>query len=127
MPLPNGVKNPFSDKFLEMWELWKAYMQESHNFKYKGLISEQMALYRLVELSGGEEEKAIRIIRQSISREWKDFFELRQPSQNGKSKKGTSANESEQSGSLRERVSAAFNKRYGSGEDTGDNSHLKAV
>lgn len=129
MQLPKNVINPFSESFLETWDLWKTYMQESHQFKYRGVISEQMALKRLVEVSEGDEPKAIRIVHQSISREWKDFFELRQPSSNGKSRtKKQSASGAEQSGeSLRERVIRATNKKFGNGEQEGDGTHLKAV
>lgn len=127
--IPKGVINPFSDAFTETWKLWKAYLQESHDFVYRGVISEQMALKRLVEVSGGEEEKAIRIVNQSIMRQWKDFFELRQPSfKNGErptSKKRTEPKE--QPSSLRERVQRAVNKKYGGGNDYGSESHLKAV
>lgn len=126
MKIPPNVINPFSEKFLDAWDLWKSYMWESHQFRYKGIISEQMALKRLVEVSEGDEQKAERIINQSISREWRDFFQLKQPSVNGKSK-AKKQPASEKGESLRDRVIRATNKKFGNGEQEGDGSHLKAV
>lgn len=116
--------NPFSEKFLETWELWKAFRQEEHDFKYKGVISEQMALKRLTTVSEGDEEKAVRIVEQSISRGWMDFYTLKQSNSNGERKKST-AKASEPS--LREKVVNAVNNRYGSGKQEGDSDYLKAV
>lgn len=126
--IPTNVINPFSEKFEETWELWKNFRKEEHSFSYKGVISEQMALKRLVEVSEGDEEKAVRIIEQSISRGWMDFYQLKQPSVNGRSKQKQSVAEAKPtSGNLRERVVSAANKRYGNGEQAGDEPHLKAV
>lgn len=126
---PNKIQNPFSDKFMETWNLWKDYMWQSYQFQYKSVISEQMALNHAVELSDGFEEKAIKIINQSIRLQYKGFFPLRQTtSPDGKSSKKSSAS-TKQSGTdnLRDRVSAEFNRRYGNGEQNGGESHLKAV
>ena len=125
--IPSGVVNPFSEKFLDTWSLWKLWRVEHDNFKYKGVISEQMALKLLVELSGGEEEKAVKIIEQSISRAWTGFYPLK--SGNGKSKKQSASGNpgSTETGTLRERVAKAANQRYGGGEQTPDGTHLKAV
>ena len=126
--IPKSVVMPFSDIFSNQWILWKAYMLESHQFNYRGVISEQMALKRVVELSEGEEEKAIRIVHQSISREWKDFFELRQPSINGKSKqKKQSASSSRDTEQVRSEIRTKLNQRFGGGEQAADESHSKAV
>ena len=88
-----------------------------------------MALKRLVEVSEGNEQKAVRIVEQSISRGWMDFYQLKQPSNNGKSgKKSSSTTKQAASGStLRERVQAEFNRRNGTGQQGGDESYLKAV
>ena len=126
----NGVIIPFSELFIPTWELWKDFRLEEHQFKYKGVISEQMALKRLVEVSEGDEQKAIRIVEQSISRGWMDFYQLKQPSNNGKSKSAKSTTVKDKTGSsstLRERVQAAVNQRFGSGEQSGSEPHLKAV
>jgi hypothetical protein len=118
-------ENPFSVKFLETWQLWKDFRMEEHSFKYKGVISEQMAINRLVEVAEGDEEKAVRIVNQSISRGWMDFYQLKQHSNNGKSKQSTTKNESKPS--LREQAAEEFMRRNGGGEQPGDNDYLKAV
>ncbi len=127
--LPEKIQNPFSDKFIDTWDLWKQFRKLEHNFQYKSIISEQMALKRLVEVSEGNEQKAVRIVEQSISRGWMDFYQLKQPSNNGKSgKKSSSTTKQAASGStLRERVQAEFNKRNGNGQQNGDEPYLKAV
>lgn len=117
-------QNPFSEKFVETWDLWKDFRKEEHNFQYKGVISEQMAINRLVEVSEGDEEKAVRIVNQSISRSWMDFYALKQPSNNGKTNQSTPKTEEP---SLRERVKAEYNRRYGGGEQPGSEPNLKAV
>ncbi len=116
--------NPFSETFLETWQLWKDFRKEEHGFQYKGVISEQMAINRLVEVSEGDEEKAVRIVKQSISRGWMDFYQLKQPSVNGKS---NSKNGKEPELSLRERVANAVNNGSGGGKQDGDSEYLKAV
>lgn len=115
---------PFSsDKFMETWDMWIKYKKEVHNFNYKGVWSLQMTLVKLTELSAGDEDKAIRIIQQSIMQQWAGLFPLHIPSikENGstKSTKKSSPKDSGESGTLRERVQAAVNKRYGNGEQQG--------
>ena len=127
---PHGIQNPFSDKFMDTWNLWKDYMYQSYQFQYKSVISEQMALNHAVELSDGFEDKAIKIINQSIRLQYKGFFPLRQTtSPDGKAgKKSSSTKDKAGSGStLRERVQAEFNRRNGTGQQSGDESYLKAV
>lgn len=130
MEIPNNIENPFSDKFLPEWDLWKQYMWLSHQFKYRSIISEQMAIKHIVDLSDGYEDKAIKIIHQSIRLEYKGFFPLRQTtSSNGKSTKKSSSNSNETggSGTLRQGVQTEINKRYGGGEQSGTGDYLKAV
>lgn len=117
-------KNPFTETFLDCWQLWKDFRKEEHGFQYKGVISEQMAINRLVEVSEGDEEKATRIVNQSISRGWMDFYQLKQPSLNGKSSTKTTGAKTI---NLRDRVSTAFKKRYGGGEQPTSESDSKAV
>lgn len=127
---PNSIENPFSDKFMSTWNLWKDYMKSAYQFEYKSVISEQMALNHAVELSDGYEDKAIKIINQSIRLQYKGFFPLRQTtSSDGKSgkKSGSKSNEAGSGSTLRDRVQAEVNKRYGSGEQSGDEPYLKAV
>jgi hypothetical protein len=119
--------NPFSESFWPTWDLWKDFRKEEHNFTYKGVISEQMALKRLVTISEGDEEKAIRIVEQSISRGWMDFYELKQPNPNGKSKQSSAKKSAEPSKSLREQAAEEFARRNGGGGHEDDGTHLKAV
>lgn len=84
--LPKNVINPFSDQFLETWDIWKAYKMEEFKFKYKGVHSEQAALMQLQTLSGGDEDKAVKIIFQSMACGWKGLFMLNEnDNKNGKS------------------------------------------
>ena len=117
--------NPFSEAFLPTWQLWKDFRKEEHNFQYKGVISEQMAVNRLVEVSEGDEDKAVRIINQSISRGWMDFYQLKQPSVNG-TKQSTSKKSTERP-DLRQQAADEFNRRNGEGRRSADGTHLKAV
>lgn len=71
------LTNPFSEAFTPIWELWKQYKVEEWQFTYKSSITEQMALNSLVELSGGSEDTASQIIKQSIAQRWKGFFALK--------------------------------------------------
>lgn len=83
--LPQNIINPFSERFLETWDIWKGFRAEYDKFKYKGVFSEQMALKKLSELSGGIEDVAVAIIEQSISRQWTGFYQLKNVS-NGATK-----------------------------------------
>lgn len=126
--IPKNVINPFSDAFLEIWQLYKFYRKyELDGFEFKGVISEQMALKKLVEVSGGDEERAIRIVEQTIaSGKWTGFYPLKTTThkENGKSKKQSTARDAEQ---VRSDVQAEFNKRFGGDGQEGGESHLKAV
>ena len=80
---------PFdSNLFLENWNIWKEHRKESDRFSYKP-IGEQAALKELVEISKGNEEIAIKIILQSISKGWKGFFELKNNNHGNKNDKFT--------------------------------------
>lgn len=125
--IPNGVVNPFSEAFIPTWELWKMFRKEEHSFTYKGVISEQMALKRLVEVSEGDEQKAIRIIEQSCSRGWMDFYKLKQPSNNGKSTEAKLRSIKPTTDNIQDRVQSEIDKRYGNGEASGSEYHTKAV
>lgn len=121
---------PFSDEFKSTWDLWKGYKQASHNFKYKSVFSEQAALEQLVTLSKGDEETAVKIIKQSMRREWQGLFPLHETTtgENGKSKQsGSTKDKAGSGGTLRERVQAEFNRRNGNGQQSGDEPYLKAV
>lgn len=59
------------------WIRWKNFKKAEFNFSYKSEISEQSAKNELINLSGGDEETAIKIIEQSIANGWKGFFKLK--------------------------------------------------
>ena len=124
MPKQKELVNPFSDKFWETWELYKDYRQETHNFKYMGVIAEQMAIKKVYEVSGGDEERAIRIVEQTISSgKWSGFYPLKTTTykENGQS------NSKAEQPSLREQAAAEFSRRNAAGGQQADGSHLKAV
>lgn len=122
--IPKNVINPFSEKFAdETWSMWKMHRWEIDKFKYKGVISEQVALKHLLDLSDGDEEKARKIVFQSIERQWSGFYPLRQTSY-GKSSTKKSA---ESTKSLREQAADEFMRRNAGGGQSADGSHLKAV
>lgn len=83
---PRIFQNPFSESFLTDWDNWLQYRHEQHGFNYKSVTMEQAAVGSLVEISGGDEKKAIAIIRQSIAKGWKGFFEVKEH-ENGDPKK----------------------------------------
>lgn len=118
---------PFSEEFASTWDLWKQYKLASHNFKYKSVFSEQAALEQLVTLSGGDEEKAVKIIKQSLRREWQGLFPLHETTtENGKSKQSTTK-KSEPTVSLREQAAAEFARRNAEGGQQDYGTNLKAV
>ena len=65
------------------WSKWKNYKKSEFRFSYKSEVSENAAKKELIELSGNNEETAIKIIEQSIANGWKGFFKLKT---NGNSK-----------------------------------------
>lgn len=93
-----GIVNPFSEKFMETWELWLNYKWEVFKFKYKGTHSEQVKLIQLHELAKGDETEAREIILQSIGEQWSGLF-ARKNVTNGSAK------------ATREQVSAEANAR----------------
>ena len=68
---------PFTtETFKTQWQLWKVYKKREHKFNYKTEISENAALKKLENLSGGDEKNAIKILSESIANGYKGFFEL---------------------------------------------------
>ena len=68
---------PFeSEEFKTMWGIW---IQERKDRGYKKLTprGEQAALHDLQEISGGDEQTAIKIIKQSIAKNWQGLFPLK--------------------------------------------------
>lgn len=69
---------PFDNEiFIGEWLSWKIYKSKEFKFNYKSIQSEQASLTELSNLSNGNQEKAISIIKQSMSKGWKGFFELK--------------------------------------------------
>lgn len=117
---------PFSDKFPETWELWKEYKKASHGFKYKSVFSEQAALEQLVTLSKGDEEIAVKIIKQSMRREWQGLFPLHETT-TGNGKSTEKSNSDKGSDGVKNSAIREFIRRNGGGESQAGSDHLKAV
>ena len=72
------IEYPFPTKeFKAGWDLWKAYRKKKDKFQYFDEESEQKALTELFNLSKQNQATSIAIIRQSIDKGWKGFFELK--------------------------------------------------
>ena len=72
------IEYPFPTKeFKAGWDLWKAYRKKKDKFQYFDEVSEQKALTELFNLSKQNQATALAIIRQSIDKGWKGFFELK--------------------------------------------------
>lgn len=67
-----------SAAFAEAWQQWKIYRRKEHGFRYRSAESEQAALMELSALATTGEPQALAIIRQSMGKGWKGFFELKQ-------------------------------------------------
>jgi hypothetical protein len=75
------------------WLRWKEYKKKEFSFNYKSEISETAAKKELIELSGNNEEIAIKIIEQSITHGWKGFFKLKINGNGTDKKSGGASNE----------------------------------
>lgn len=100
---------PFDDEFKKFWIQWKIYKQKQHGFKYKSVQSEQAAINELCSKAKGEKEIALKMIQVSMSKGWKDFYELKNNDQNGKF---TNKASDSGSGGLREQVQEHLKKRF---------------
>lgn len=104
------LKNPFSEAFNEIWEMWKTWRWETHHFRYANPISEQAALNELVDLSEGDEDHAKRIVNRSISRNWRGFYKLHNPK---KDKDGTVTPKKDAGKPTIDNLKVAFARRNG--------------
>lgn len=78
------INLPFpTPEFKASWDLWKAYRKKKDKFQYFDEESEQKALTELFNLSKQNQATALAIIRQSIDKGWKGFFELKTTFTNG--------------------------------------------
>lgn len=73
--------NPFSETFLDHWNIWKSYKKKEFRFLFKSIESEQAAINELVGLSQGLEQTAIEIINQSMAKGWKGLFTIKENEQ----------------------------------------------
>ena len=67
-----------SHEWEELWKGWAEYKQTEHRDGYKSAKTEQVAINKLVEMSGGDLTKAQEIVKQSIANRWKGLFTLKQ-------------------------------------------------
>lgn len=69
---------PFSSEdFKQAWQDWKEYKRKEFKFKFASTKSEQASLTELTNLASGRQQVAIRIIKQSMAKGWKGFYELK--------------------------------------------------
>lgn len=61
-----------------LWKGWADYKQTEHRDGYKSAKTEQVAINKLVEMSGGDLKKAQEIVKQSIANRWKGLFTIKQ-------------------------------------------------
>ena len=102
--------NPFSEKFIPAWQLWKDFKKEAFRFEYLSSFSEQGAVNYLVDISDGDEEVAIKIINQSIKNQWKDFYSLKT-----KKIKTDGAKQATNPAEARQSLNELYNQRFGNG------------
>lgn len=103
---------PFDDDFKNFWIQWKIYRHKQHGFKYKSVQSEQAAVNGLCEKAKGKKEICIAMIQQSMSKGWKDFYEIKNSNNEqqftSENKSGTTA--------LREAVQQRIKERFAGGQ-----------
>lgn len=61
-----------------LWQGWADYKKTEHRDGYKSAKTEQVAINKLVEMSGGDLTKAQEIVKQSIANRWKGLFTIKQ-------------------------------------------------
>ena len=66
-----------SPDWSELWAGWCEYKETEFRDKYKSEKSEQVAIDKLVEMSGQDLTKARQIVQQSIANRWKGLFEIK--------------------------------------------------
>lgn len=73
---PLEIKFPFkSDKLTEIWERWKEYLNEQHGQLIRSR-SEKSAIEHLMEISKGDEERAVKYLRYAMTNRYKNFFAI---------------------------------------------------
>ena len=83
-PPPEILVLPFdSERFKKIWEGWVKYKKREFDFDYKSIESQQAALMKLGNLSGGDEDVAVTIIIESMANGWQGLFAIKN-NNNGK-------------------------------------------
>lgn len=66
-----------TETFRAAWEEWKIYRKVELKKGYKSILGEQYGLTNLRNVSGADEQTAIKIIHQSMGNRWQGFFPLK--------------------------------------------------
>lgn len=74
---PEGVLVFISLEWEMLWQGWSDYKKTEFREKYKSKQSEQIAINKLVQMSGENIDKARKIVEQSIANRWKGLFEIK--------------------------------------------------
>lgn len=68
------IKYPYeTESFLELWDIWKQFRKDQHNFYYKSPATEQAVLNKLAGMSNTEDEARDHIER-AIAGGWRTFY-----------------------------------------------------
>lgn len=102
------LENPFSEKFLMTWIMWKDFKKNHFKFLFRSIESEQIAINDLAKKSDFNEEKAIEIINQSIANGWKGLFEVKNK-KNGTHQQTVNGYSKPKTGTSDARIEAAKN------------------
>ena len=73
---------PFGSDFATAWNDYREHRKLYHNFKFKTERSEELAIKRVVMLSGNNEKLAIEMIHYAIMSGWRGIFPIPKNAQN---------------------------------------------
>lgn len=76
LKIENLFPEHFSIDFTEVWIRWKKYKKEEFRFSYKSEDSEKESIEELLKLSRSNEVVARAMIKKSMAKGWRGFFEL---------------------------------------------------
>ena len=65
----------FSIEFKTMWDKWREYKRTEYKFTYKSIVSETTALENLWVHCGGDEQRAAKMVNDSIGCGWSGIHE----------------------------------------------------
>lgn len=73
------IKLPWDDpEFQRIWDFWKEYKLREYRTEYRTENRENKALGKLYNMSTGDLNTAIAIIRQAANKRWRDFWPLKE-------------------------------------------------